>query len=149
MRGRTGREGAATAALAPAVRVSHDPHIMTAPAPSGGLLRSFAHAFAGLRTFFATQRNARIHAVAAAGALALGVLADLTRPEWCAILLAIALVFAAEALNTALEFLADAAVPEVHPLVKKAKDVAAAAVLIAAAVAVAVGVLIFRPHLPW
>jgi diacylglycerol kinase (ATP) len=125
------------------------PGTMTTPTGSGGLLRSFAHAFAGLRTFLATQRNARIHAVAAAGAVALGVLADLTRPEWCAIVLAIALVLATEALNTALEFLADAASPDFHPLVKKAKDVAAAAVLIAAAAAVVVGVLIFRPHLPW
>ena len=125
------------------------PRTMTAPVPSGGLLQSFAHAFAGLRTFFATQRNARIHAVAAACAVALGLLADLTRPEWCAIVLAIAAVWVAEALNTALEFLADAAVPEFHPLVRKAKDVAAAAVLIAAAAAVVTGVLIFRPHLPW
>ncbi len=125
------------------------PIAMTSPKGSGGLARSFAHAFEGLRTLLATQRNARIHAVAAAGAVMLGVLADLTRPEWGAILLAIALVWVAEALNTALEFLADAAVPDVHPLVKKAKDVAAAGVLVAAVVAAVIGVLIFRPHLPW
>ncbi len=119
------------------------------PAPSKSRLQSFRHAFEGLRTLWTTQPNVRIHAAATAAALALGLLADLTRPEWCAILLAIALVWIAEALNTALEFLADAAVPDLHPLVKKAKDVAAAAVLIAAACAVAVGVVIFRPHLPW
>jgi diacylglycerol kinase (ATP) len=66
---------------------------------------------------------------------------------WCALVLAIMAVWTAEALNTALEFLADAATPQMHPLVKKAKDVAAGAVLLSAIGAAIVGVLVFWPHL--
>jgi diacylglycerol kinase (ATP) len=55
-------------------------------------------------------------------------------------------VWTAEALNTALEFLADAASPEFHPLVGHAKDVAAGAVLISAAGAVVIGLLVLGPH---
>ena len=55
-------------------------------------------------------------------------------------------VWTAEALNTAFEFLADAASPNFHPLVKKAKDVAAGAVLISAIGAVVIGVLVLGPH---
>lgn len=120
---------------------------MNSRAPSGSRVRSFGFAFAGLRTLIATQPNARIHVAGAACVVATGFLAGLTRAEWCAIVLAIAAVFVAEALNTALEFLADAASPDFHPLVKKAKDVAAAAVLLAAACAVVVGWLVFGPHL--
>jgi diacylglycerol kinase (ATP) len=55
-------------------------------------------------------------------------------------------VWTAEALNTAFEFLCDVASPEFHPLVKQAKDVAAAAVLIAAMGATIIGLLVFVPH---
>jgi len=56
-------------------------------------------------------------------------------------------VWVAEGLNTALEKLADAAVPQHHELVGKAKDVSAAAVLIAAVIAVAVAIALFAPRL--
>lgn len=76
-----------------------------------------------------------------------GMALQVSRFEWCWLLLAIAAVFAAEALNTAVEFLADAISREYHPLLKQAKDVAAGAVLIAALAAVLIGVLILGPHL--
>jgi diacylglycerol kinase (ATP) len=57
------------------------------------------------------------------------------------------MVWTAEALNTAFEFLCDVASPEFHPLIQKAKDVAAAAVLLSAAGAVIIGLLVFVPHL--
>lgn len=60
---------------------------------------------------------------------------------------AIMAVWTAEALNTALEFLADVASPEFHPVVKKAKDVAAGAVLISATGSVAIALLILGPHI--
>ena len=66
--------------------------------------------------------------------------------DWCWIILAISIVWTAEALNTAFEFLADAASPEFHPLVRDAKDVAAGAVLITALAATIIGVLIFWPY---
>ena len=89
-----------------------------------------------------TQHNARIHLVAAAGVVAGGWFLELAILEWVLLTLTIALVFMAEALNTAIEFLADAVMPARHPLIEKAKDVAAAAVLVAAIASVVVGVLL-------
>ena len=71
----------------------------------------------------------------------------LSASEWCWIVLAIMAVWTAEALNTALELLADVASPEFHPLVEKAKDVAAGGVLIAAFGSVIIGLLVIGPHL--
>jgi len=109
-------------------------------------LRSFRFAFAGLATLVRTQPNARIHAVATVAVIALGLLLRLTAAEWCWIALAITAVWVAEALNTSLEFLADATCPDIHPLVKQSKDVAAAAVLIAAVGAAVIGALVFGPR---
>jgi diacylglycerol kinase (ATP) len=67
--------------------------------------------------------------------------------EWCAVILAMALVWSAEALNTAIELLADALSPDPHPLVGRAKDVAAAGVLLAAMGAAAVGLIVFVPKI--
>lgn len=67
--------------------------------------------------------------------------------EWALIALAVVCVWVAEAVNTALEFLVDLASPEPHPLAAKSKDVAAAAVLIAAIGSVIIGVLVFGPHI--
>lgn len=67
--------------------------------------------------------------------------------EWCWIILAIAIVWTAEALNTAFEFLADVASPEFHPTVRDAKDVAAGAVLVTAIASAIIGTVIFLPHL--
>jgi diacylglycerol kinase (ATP) len=66
--------------------------------------------------------------------------------RWCWIILAISIVWTAEALNTAFEFLADAASPEFHPLVRDAKDVAAGAVLITAGAAAVIGGIVFWPY---
>ena len=112
-----------------------------------GRIRSFAYAFAGIATMLRSQHNAWIHAAATVAVCALGLIVGLSTAEWCWIVLAIMSVWTAEALNTAFEFLADAASPEFHPLVKHAKDVAAGAVLIAAIGAVVIAVLVFAPHL--
>jgi diacylglycerol kinase (ATP) len=93
-----------------------------------------------------SQHNAWIHAAATAAVCALGLVLRLSTPEWCWIVLAIMSVWTAEALNTAFEFLADAASPEFHPLVRHAKDVAAGAVLIAAIGAVVIALLVLVPH---
>ncbi len=109
--------------------------------------RSFRHAFRGIATMLASQHNAWIHAVATVVVCVAGFYFHLGRGEWSLIVLAIMAVWTAEALNTAFEFLADAASPQFHPLVKKAKDVAAGAVLIAAMGSVVVGLLVFGPHI--
>ncbi len=110
-------------------------------------LRSFRFAAAGIRTMLGSQHNAWIHLGATLLVCAAGFVVGLDRMAWCALVLAIMAVWTAEALNTALEFLADAATPQMHPLVKKAKDVAAGAVLLSAIGAAIVGVLVFWPHL--
>lgn len=110
-------------------------------------LRSFRHAMAGLRTLLLTQHNARIHAVATVLVLAAGWSLGLSLAEWLWLVLAITLVWMAEAFNTALEFLADAVTLERHPLIGRAKDLAAAAVLISTIGSVIIGVLVFGPRL--
>lgn len=110
-------------------------------------LHSFVYAGRGLQTMLASQHNAWIHAIASLSVVGGGLLAGVGRLEWCALVLAIVSVWTAEALNTAFEFLCDVASPEFHPLVAKAKDVAAGAVLIAAAGATLVGLLVLGPHL--
>jgi diacylglycerol kinase (ATP) len=93
-----------------------------------------------------SQHNAWIHAVATLVVLGAGLLARVSVLEWCVLILALVAVWTAECLNTALEFLCDVASPDFHPLVEKAKDVAAGAVLICAAGATATGILIFAQH---
>ena len=112
-----------------------------------GRLRSFMYAFAGIATMVKSQRNAWIHALATATVIGAGAVFGITASEWCVLILAMMAVWCAEALNTALEFLADVASPDFHPLVKKAKDVAAGAVLIAAIGATVIGVIIFMPYI--
>jgi diacylglycerol kinase len=110
-------------------------------------LKSLAHALHGLDHIVRTQPNARLHLLAAALVCAAGVYFGLGRAEWLWISVAIVLVWSAEAFNTALEQLADALHPGLHPGIGRAKDVAAAAVLIAAMGAAAIGLLVFVPHL--
>lgn len=109
--------------------------------------RSFVYAGRGLRTMLVSQHNAWIHAAATLAVIALGIVCQVERVEWIVLILAVVSVWTAEALNTALEFLCDVASPDFHPLVEKAKDVAAGAVLICALGATAVGILVFGPRL--
>ena len=109
--------------------------------------RSFLHAFRGIGTLLRTEHNAWIHAAATVVVTAAGLLVGLEAVEWGLIVLAIALVFSAESFNTALEVLADAVHPDPHPLVGRAKDLAAGAVLLAAMGAVVIALLVFVPHI--
>jgi diacylglycerol kinase (ATP) len=109
--------------------------------------QSFVDAGRGLVRLLADQPNARIHLLASLAAIALGAWLGLSAGEWCWIALAIALVWVAEGLNSALEALADAVHPERDPRVGRAKDVAAGAVLLAAIASVVIGALVFGPRL--
>lgn len=113
----------------------------------GERLASFRFALAGLATLLREQHNTRIHLAATIAVVVLGFALEVSRGEWMALVIAIALVWMAEAFNTAVEYLSDAAVPEQHPLIGKAKDVAAAGVLLAAAAAALIGALVFLPYL--
>ena len=66
--------------------------------------------------------------------------------EWCAVLIVIALVILMETVNSAVERMADVLKPRIHDYVKELKDIMAAAVMIAAILAVAVGIIIFIPY---
>ncbi|MBP7275521.1 MAG: diacylglycerol kinase family protein [Kiritimatiellae bacterium] len=112
-----------------------------------GRVRSFKYAFRGIWTMIQSQHNAWIHAAATVAVITAGILWRIEKEEWTWIILAIVSVWTAEALNTAFEFLADATSPTFHPLVGKAKDVAAGAVLITAIGAAILGVLVLGPHL--
>jgi diacylglycerol kinase (ATP) len=111
-----------------------------------GRRRSFGFAIRGLRRLY-RETNARIHACASVCAIAAALMLGLSPLEWALIALAMTAVWVGEALNTALELLADAVVPERHPLVGAAKDVAAGGVLLAAIGAVCVGAAVFLPRL--
>ncbi len=110
-------------------------------------VRSFGFAFAGLAAMLRTQHNAWIHLASTITVVAAGLWFGVSREEWIWLVLAIVAVWTAEALNTAFELLCDVASPEFHPVVKQAKDVAAAAVLITALGATIVGLLVFAPRL--
>ena len=111
-----------------------------------GRIRGFRHAIVGIIRMIRCQHNAWIHAAATLIVLAAAFLFRVSTADWCWIILAISIVWTAEALNTAFEFLADAASPEFHPLVRDAKDVAAGAVLLTAVAASIIGVIIFWPY---
>ncbi len=110
-------------------------------------LTSLRHALDGLAYLFRTQRNARLEAAAALLAVALGGWLGLSAREWALLAVQIALVLALEAMNTALESLCDEVVPERRPRIKAAKDLAAGAVLAAAASSLVTGCVLFLPKL--
>jgi diacylglycerol kinase len=112
-----------------------------------GRARSFRYASLGIFYVLQSQHNAWIHAVATILVVAAGFYFHLSAAEWCLIVLAMTSVWTAEAMNTAVELLADAATNEFHPLIGRAKDVAAGAVLVTAIGASIIGIIIFWPHL--
>lgn len=109
-------------------------------------LASFTAAFRGLAVL-GREVHSRVHLLATCVAIGLGWRLGVSAIEWCVLVLTIGLVWMGEALNTALERLADAAVPQRHPLVGAAKDVAAAAVLLGALASCVVAAIIFGGHL--
>ncbi|MFO1031176.1 MAG: diacylglycerol kinase family protein [Planctomycetota bacterium] len=114
--------------------------------PVRRFLRSFAHAARGLGLGLRTQRNVRIHALATAVVVALGLWHRIERWEWCALLLACGLVVAAELGNTAVEWLADRVTRDREPAIRDVKDAAAGAVLAASFAAAAAGAIVFVPR---
>ena len=107
-------------------------------------VRSFGYAFCGIADLF-SQPNACIHAAVTCIVLICGWWCDISVTEWCLVILCIGGVLMAEGFNTAIEYLADKITKDHDPLIGKAKDVAAGAVLILVFAAVAVGLLIFLP----
>jgi diacylglycerol kinase len=109
-------------------------------------LRSFHFAFQGIGYALRTQRNVRVHAVAACLVSVAGIYFQISAVEWAVLALTIGTVFSAEMLNTVAELAVDLLTQQYHPIAKIAKDVGAGAVLVAAIAAIGVGVAIFGPR---
>lgn len=110
-------------------------------------LESFRFALRGIGELFRHEPNARIHLGIATAVVALAAMLGLPARDWAVLVLAIGLVLALEALNSALEALADRLAPDPHPLVARAKDTAAGAVLLGAIAAAILGLLVLGPPL--
>jgi diacylglycerol kinase (ATP) len=110
-------------------------------------LNSFKAAGQGLITLLKNEHNSWVHLLVSIAVIALGCYFFITAIEWCLLIIAISLVWMAEALNSAIEYLCDKVSPEIDPLIKQAKDVAAAAVLLGSIGAVLIGLIVFYPYL--
>ncbi len=110
-------------------------------------IAAFKHALSGGRKLLATQPHARFHAVAAVMVFTTAFLFQVTPAEWALLILCVLSVWVTEAVNTAIEFLADEVSLERRERIKHAKDIAAFAVLSAAAGAAVVGTFILLPYL--
>lgn len=110
------------------------------------LIRSFGYALKGIGVAVREQRNLKIQLMVTLLVILLAYWAEVSRTEWCVVLILIGLVLAAELLNTAIENLVDLVTAEHHPLAGKVKDIAAAAVLVLSCISVIVGFIIFAPY---
>ena len=106
------------------------------------VLRSFRYAGQGIVDLFRYENNAKVHLLIAGLVIAAGWGLKLSRIEWAIVLTQIGLVWAAEAVNTAVEKLCDFVSPGLHPQIKAIKDLSSGAVLILAIIAVVVGLLV-------
>ena len=107
------------------------------------ILESFSYAISGILYCIKTQRNYRIHCVAAIGALLLSYIYNFSEIEILILLFTIALVIVTEMINTAIEKSVDIAVDAYHPLAKVAKDIAAGAVFVSSLNAIIVFYFLF------
>lgn len=111
------------------------------------LYKSFGYAFEGIFAGIKKERNMKIHCCAMICVVAAGIFFRITVLEWCMCLVLFGMILALELVNTALEAVVDLVTEERKPLAKLAKDTAAGAVLTAAIMAAATGILIFAPRL--
>ena len=111
------------------------------------VFKSFVYAWHGMRYSYKTQLNFRIHLLVLAVVIIAGFVLQVNSTEWLFIIVCSMLVLSLELMNTGIEFLCDAVTKEIHPFIKIAKDVSAAAVLLAAAGSVVIGLIIFLPKI--
>ena len=112
------------------------------------LLSSLDFALTGIFTAFQEERNMRKHAVTSLLVVLAGFVFQVSKIEWLFLLLSIFLVIAFEILNSAIENVVDLA-SHYHfsMLAKKAKDMAAGAVLVVSLFAAVTGLVIFIPRI--
>ena len=110
-------------------------------------LKSFKAAFHGIGVLIKYEHNARIHFFIFVFVIITGILFRITGTEWLALLFVSGLVFAGECFNTAIEYLSDLITDKQNENIRRAKDVAAAGVLITAAISAITGLIIFIPKI--
>lgn len=110
-------------------------------------IKSFKYALRGIWFVIKSQHNAWIHTLFAIAAIILGIILKINSYEWMIIIFSIAIVFAFESVNSAIEYLTDLLSPEYNSKAGKAKDIAAGAVLLSAMAALAAGLIIFLPKI--
>lgn len=109
--------------------------------------KSFVYAFAGLGFMLRTQHNAWLHAAASIAVIAVGFMLRITVADWRWLIVAMAMVWVAETFNTAVEYVCDVVSPGFSETVKRAKDIAAGAVLLCAVAAFAIGLCTLCPYI--
>lgn len=119
---------------------------MSRPSFIKSRIKSFRFAINGLSAVFRSEPNMRLHVLASIIVLVMAYRFDVTRIEWCLLILCIGMVWVAEIFNTSIETLTDMVSPEHNIWAGKTKDLAAGAVLMAAITAAAVGLFIFVPY---
>lgn len=110
-------------------------------------LRSFKFAIRGFASLLMYEHNSRIHLIAASIVIIMGFIFKISLIEWCLLIMIIGLVFFSELINSSLEAISDVVKPEWNENIMKAKDYAAASVLVTAVISVFIGGLIFIPRL--
>lgn len=108
---------------------------------------SFYYAIVGIASVFKNERNMKIHFLASLAVVLFAYLADVTKFEWAILVITIFMVLIAEAVNTAIEKTVDLVTETYHPLAKKAKNIAAGAVLLSAVNAVIIALIILLPYI--
>ena len=111
------------------------------------LIKSFGYAWAGIKSCFQSEPNLKIHSALTIVALIFSIVFNISAIEWVAVCFCIAFVITMEMLNTAIEKLCDVVHKEMHPGIKKVKDIAAGAVLLAAVCSFVIAVIIFLPKI--
>ena len=106
-------------------------------------IRSFGYAIEGFRTAVATERNIKVQLFVGVLAIVAGVVLRIDALSWVLVLLCIGLVLFAELVNTSIEAIVDLATQDLHPLAKRAKDIAAASVFTLSITAAVVGIIVF------
>jgi diacylglycerol kinase len=109
-------------------------------------IKSFAHALHGLQHALLHEQNFRIELFCAFVTIGCAFIFNISKIEWFVIIINIAAVLSAELFNTAIENLCNMIHKTTHPIIKIAKDVSAAAVVITALCALACGCIIFVPY---
>jgi diacylglycerol kinase (ATP) len=108
-------------------------------------LKSFRAAFNGIAILLNSEHNARIHLAVLIFVILAGLILGIKSQDWIAVGFAAGLVFVSECFNTAIEYLSDVVSPDYNNRIRRAKDVAAAGVLIAAIISVLIGIVVFLP----